>query len=202
MLIGSSDWLHPHWQESFYPDTLPANWALTYYSNEFCCVLVPAERLKSDTADDWIADTHEQFRFYLQLGADSQWDSIIRRAAALGTRLGGFVCDSAECPPAPALQKLTALQVPVCVDAADHPWIDAGGAHPLWRPDRDVRGAPMGLVALSGETDRRALRQNVERFGRQASAGGVGDGALFFTGAGLRPETMRDAVVIAGLLGV
>lgn len=201
MLIGSHDWAHPHWQ-SFYPDTLPADWSLTYYSNEFCCVLVPAARLGADTAADWIADTHEQFRFFLQLGADADWDTISMRAAALGSRLGGFVCDVADCTPAPALQKLTALHVPVCVDAADHPWIDAGGACPLWRPDRDVRGAPMGLVALSGETDRRALRQHVERFGRQASAAGVDAEALFFTGDGLRPETVRDAVVIAGLLGV
>ena len=42
ILIGAYGWLHQAWQDSFYPDGLPEDWQLGYYSNEFPVIMLPA----------------------------------------------------------------------------------------------------------------------------------------------------------------
>lgn len=39
-LIGTKGWSHKTWLGSFYPDDMPVDWQLDYYSNQFACVLV------------------------------------------------------------------------------------------------------------------------------------------------------------------
>ena len=41
--VGSYGWRHPHWRGSFYPEDLPEDWQLSYYSNEFSVVMVTDE---------------------------------------------------------------------------------------------------------------------------------------------------------------
>ncbi len=41
LTIGAESWLHKSWQGSFYPEDLPEDWQLEFYSNQFYCVLVP-----------------------------------------------------------------------------------------------------------------------------------------------------------------
>ncbi|VAW50835.1 hypothetical protein MNBD_GAMMA06-453, partial [hydrothermal vent metagenome] len=45
IIPGAYGWRQKHWSNSFYPEDLPAedDWRLTYYSNEFDVVLVPAD---------------------------------------------------------------------------------------------------------------------------------------------------------------
>ena len=204
MLIGSVGWRHRHWQDSFYPDTLPEDWWLTYYSNEFGCVLVPVAQLGQTTIAAWRDDTHERFRFFLELGPDPDWVAAGDAAQSLGSRLGGILCRSEDLPSpeqAPVRRLLDAGVLLVVDDGADHPWLRAGIAQPLWRPGSPVSGCPVGLVPEADRDDRRQLRRHVEDFGRQAGHGGSAEPALFLTGEQLRPETLRDAAVIAGLLG-
>jgi hypothetical protein len=67
--IGTYGWRHPHWTGSFYPDDLPQGWQLTYYSNVFNAVMVPADYWSDGSAADagqWLDNVHEKFQFYVQ----------------------------------------------------------------------------------------------------------------------------------------
>lgn len=205
MWIGSVGWQHAHWQESFYPETLPEDWWLTYYSNEFRCVLMPAAHASPDAASDWLANTHDRFRFFLSLDAGADDERARALAQALGERLGGVVWTGAPAPGAAGGtgQRWADLGVPLAIDAGpEHPWRAAGLAQGLWKPERPAAGSALGLAALADAGDRRTLRDHVERFGRQATEAGVAEPALFFDGPRLRADTLRDAAVIAGLLGL
>lgn len=205
MQIGSVEWLHDHWEPSYYPEGLPRDWWLTYYSNEFPCVLVAPDLTRTDTAAQWLADTHAQFRFFLYLRAlqESEWSAAVALARALGERLGGIVCDSAGLPASDSetVKQLAELGVHIAVDraVADHPWIGAGIAGCVWRPDHAVAGCVVGIVSEPLRGDRRALRGCIETFAKQA---GTDTNTLFIGGTRPELESLRDAGVIAGLLGV
>ena len=72
--LGAYGWRHKHWLNTFYPDDLPddgqgEDWLLTYYSNEFDTVLVPADywcaKEKVD-CENWLEDVHEDFQFFVE----------------------------------------------------------------------------------------------------------------------------------------
>lgn len=72
--LGAYGWQRGPWLGTFYPEDLPENWQLTYYSNEFNTVLVPAsywqtqeERVsvKVDCAD-WLDNVHDEFQFFVE----------------------------------------------------------------------------------------------------------------------------------------
>lgn len=67
-IIGSWGWRHPEWEKDvFYPDDLPTDWQLSYYSNEFDAVVVPASYWSTDGygEDDWLDDITDDFAFYI-----------------------------------------------------------------------------------------------------------------------------------------
>ena len=67
--LGAEGWEHAHWLTRFYPDDLPPEWRLTFYSNFFNCTSLgysawgeaPLEELER-----WIRDTGESFRLVLE----------------------------------------------------------------------------------------------------------------------------------------
>lgn len=205
--IGSVDWVHPHWQGSFYPDSMPAEWWLTYYSNEFHCVLVPVAAARPDQVPQWVADTHERFRFFLQLGAadEAVLAQALELATALAGRLGGVVCEAAGTPGAAATglaKQLAARRVLIALDRCDarHPWLSAGIATCLWRPQSGIRGCVAGVAPAPPKDDRRALRNCIDAFAAQSAD--AADTFLFFDDPELPVQTLQDATVIAQLLGV
>ncbi len=40
LIIGAEGWLHESWHGDFYPEGLPEDWRLDFYSQQFKCVLV------------------------------------------------------------------------------------------------------------------------------------------------------------------
>lgn len=104
MLLGAYGWLHDHWDEEFYPDDLPRDWQLTYYSNEFSTVLVPAnfwsQTLSSSreevlSCEDWLDDVSEVFRFYIEcresVFADLSIQAFSENLQLLQAQLAGLV---------------------------------------------------------------------------------------------------------------
>ena len=66
--IGAYGWKHENWSGGFYPDDLPQDWQLTYYSNAFNCVLVPVEywcEREVPDCEDWLESVHDEFRFHI-----------------------------------------------------------------------------------------------------------------------------------------
>lgn len=74
--LGAYGWRHVHWAGTFYPDELPVDdgedWRLSYYSNEFNTVLVPADYWLSgrvNDCEDWLDSVHTEFQFFVECRA-------------------------------------------------------------------------------------------------------------------------------------
>lgn len=68
--LGVDDWVHPEWPGMFYPDDMPVEWQLAYYNTQFGCLWLDHARWAAATAAEatrWMQDTHEDFRFVLEL---------------------------------------------------------------------------------------------------------------------------------------
>lgn len=62
ILTGTAGWKHREWgNEVFYPEELPEDWYLSFYSNEFSVVLVPNEQWLDDSSiEALVAELDEQ----------------------------------------------------------------------------------------------------------------------------------------------
>lgn len=71
--LGACGWQRAHWLNGFYPEDLPEDWQLMYYSNEFTTVLVPASYWQTHLLADcveWIDSVHENFQFCVECHVD------------------------------------------------------------------------------------------------------------------------------------
>lgn len=68
-LLGAIGWDHPAWVGPFYPEDLPLEWRLNFYSTNFDCVYLPYATWSAaapETLAEWAHATLEQFRFLLE----------------------------------------------------------------------------------------------------------------------------------------
>lgn len=91
--IGSLGWLHESWIGSFYPDDMPEEWRLDYYSNVYRIVLVPeSEWVRWD--DEAIEELEESvepgFKFYFQVQDELSGDKV-KQFNLIENALLGFI---------------------------------------------------------------------------------------------------------------
>lgn len=74
---GAYGWRQPHWLNTYYPEGLPVggdeDWRLSYFSNDFNAVLVPAGYwLTGENVDceSWSDAVHEDFQFFVECHVD------------------------------------------------------------------------------------------------------------------------------------
>lgn len=65
ILIGAYGWLHPQWDDEFYPDDLPTDWKIGYYGNEYPVVVVPNTYWPQFDGQcaKWLEDCDETLQF-------------------------------------------------------------------------------------------------------------------------------------------
>lgn len=98
---GAWGWQHKAWENDvFYPADLPEDWQLTYYSNEFQAVVVPASYWGAEGfgAADWSDDVPDNFMFYIDWPFASLQDLQDYQLCAdecrtLGENLGAILVD-------------------------------------------------------------------------------------------------------------
>lgn len=91
--LGAWGWEHEAWQSGFYPDDLPPEWHLTFYSNEFEAVGLESGDWLSPALEvlrGWVEDTREGFRFHLVL-PDQLAPGMAERLGALAPRIGSLL---------------------------------------------------------------------------------------------------------------
>ena len=98
LLIGACGWDHADWQDQFYPDDLPEDWRLGYYSNEYRVVLIPADYWRrADFSIETLLDNSEAgLRFVIEmLSGDAEDSDALSRQLdsfdAFGDRCAGIV---------------------------------------------------------------------------------------------------------------
>lgn len=173
--LGAYGWLHPHWLNTFYPEDLPEDWRLGYYSNEFSTVLVPArywQGLHVDVCQDWLDDVHPGFQFFIECNG-SMFDMVsladfTEAVQVLKPQLSGLVFLD-EQQPETVTGQLASLRDELGVDifAADH----GPETQSIWRPDSSLVDEAPGIspgarFAFTEDdlTDLRASRARIEPF--------------------------------------
>jgi hypothetical protein len=206
--IGTTGWRHEAWNSSFYPDDLPHEWRLTYYSNEFDSVLVPADYLTGadpESLHTWIEDTNESFTFFVELplGASSAWTEKV--CAPLAPRLGGIVFKATI--PSADLIETARRYAPVVVDwealqANDEAVAAQHNLGRYWRPDErntSECSGELGIAELSSSVthDPKALKNVLEHCRSLRGATTIG---VFFGGDNPDIEEIRNAIMILQMM--
>jgi len=90
LLLGFSGW--PLDWPDYYPDDLPEEWQMGYYSNDADALVLSADELDAIDTDDleeWCDDLPGHFRFYLKV--DAVADVSAKHRDVLGEHLGPFL---------------------------------------------------------------------------------------------------------------
>jgi uncharacterized protein YecE (DUF72 family) len=69
LFVGTSGWAYPSWKPAFYPEKLAQTKFLTYYASQLNTVevnLTFRQLLKDTTAQKWISQTPDNFRFAIK----------------------------------------------------------------------------------------------------------------------------------------
>jgi len=101
LVVAARGWRHPAWQGEYYPPDLPEDWRLSYYSNEFRAVVVPADywpTVDEAEVERWIEDTDEEFQFFLEV-ADLRtgWADFAALLTPLAEQIGGVLLRPPHC---------------------------------------------------------------------------------------------------------
>lgn len=180
--VGAYGWRHSHWSGTFYPEDLPVSaeedWRLTYYSNEFNCVLVPADYWlclsDQDDAIDcehWLDEVNDEFQFYVECSMDifdhvsfGAWSEQLK---LLQPQLSALVItENQRKIPESKLKQLRnlaeRLRVTVFINGDFDSLIKQ-----IWRKDRQCSSA---LALLEDDlTDLRSVRATMDDFVSQKS---------------------------------
>lgn len=178
--LAAYGWQGPAWS-AFYPEEMPSDWRLDYYSNEFSSLVVPAvdwAGTSIDVATDWLAAAPAGFRFYWEI-ADADGASrlleLARQRNAGDSHLGGWMFQSglilehdlfaalSDCLPGAAYG-----QLPVSTLQAE--LLAAQGITLCWQEGikLNCRGKRLRILQIRQRPDLRALRRTVEE---QCAAG-------------------------------
>lgn len=180
--VGAYGWRHSHWSGTFYPEDLPVSaeedWRLTYYSNEFNCVLVPADYWlclsDQDDAidcDHWLDEVNDEFQFYVECSMDifdhvsfGAWSEQLK---LLQPQLSALVItENQRKIPESKLKQLRNLAEMLRVTVFINGDFDSP-IKQIWRKDRQCSSA---LALLEdGLTDLRSVRATMDDFVSQKS---------------------------------
>ena len=203
VMVGAIGWEYPSWRDSFYPEDLPEDWRLSYYSNEFPVVLLPVSRLAAaelSEVTEWLEETHQGFRFVLEL--DRPLDAALRaRLETLAPKLLAVVMPREQAVELPETLARLPQVMEKAADKSCELHLQAGVGH-CW----DGHGAPcwgddIALVCLqAGEfKDMRRLREVIASCQPALEEGRCL--VLLFEGEAPDIEVMHNARTIAELLG-
>jgi hypothetical protein len=218
--VGAIGWKHTLWREDFYPDELPEEWELSYYANEFRCVLVPHADwfdLDKDGIAQWYEDVHEVFSFIAEYipGTDAELNAlpVLERIGVLGDRLHGIVIKlhdglSISSDAVKAFLRELVSSVEVYVDTPASQWsgehvelLTQLGCKACWNNvnGQGVRGSCLGIIQSKAvNNDLRVMREEVQKFLDQLDD--CSDACLLIDGSPPPVQLMRDTMVILSLL--
>jgi hypothetical protein len=177
--LAAYGWDNPAWSR-FYPEDLPPEWRLDYYSNEFTSIVVPAADWAGASIDEaagWLAEAPEGFRFYWELDSAEGASRLLELAAkhGRGSHLAGWLFQAG----APLEREMFAAlarslpgacfgQRPVGSDQAEQ--LAAQGITLCWQDELalNCRGRGLRVLQIHQRPDLRSLRRTVEE---QCAAG-------------------------------
>ncbi|MGD8514629.1 MAG: hypothetical protein PVF52_03375, partial [Granulosicoccaceae bacterium] len=184
---AAQGWLHPGWEQGYYPDDMPAEWQLGYYANEFRAVLV-APPADSAEVEIWLDDVDDGFGFCLDLRHVPLESQIL--AGLKDQLLGIFVNGSHQSAPADVAVFSESHNTDISLPNSRYSQIFD-----------DLRGSGMRLCLYrtSADLTLAGLREDIEA----VLQGVPPDASCMMVWCDEPPpvEIMRQAKIIAELLG-
>lgn len=150
--MAACGWLGEAW-DAAYPEDLPPEWRLDYYSNQFDALLVPAaDWLREDdaTLEEWLEEVPEGFRLYWELSADADTRRLLHRYQRSAASPAGWILQSGTEPSEELAAELRAV-APLLAPCHEGEW----------------RGGDIAILAVESEPDLRALRQAIDHRAEQ-----------------------------------
>lgn len=217
ILIGSLGWQHDGWQDDYYPQDLPSEWRLGYYSNEFpLAVITGRERKAQAELVEEMADCREDLSVLITVApAATDTAAVLTSALSLLNQLpreGALLLQvdpvTLTDPEAWLMQVREQLgPVPYCVDPAaplNALWREALSRHGIgwsWNEHSDSQGlavGPLAVIRLEGTVSPKQLRERIEA--GLAANDPTRRVALVFGGTPPQVESMRQARLIEELM--
>ena len=171
LLLGFSGW--PLLWSGYFPEDLPEDWQLAYYSNDADALVLSANQLHAmdiEDLEEWCDDLPDYFRFYLK--ADAVADVSAKHLDVLGEYLGSFLL------PESAVNSENYL----C-------WYDMGDG--CWgKPDQ-----PRLVFLDYAQTDLRSMRESLQKLPKELDA-------LILDREISDPRSIAELKTLTQLLGV
>jgi len=200
---GALGYLHPGWDEQYYPEGLPEDWRLDYYSHHFRFVLMKPDEWLSSSGDDinqWLQDVTDSFKFFLSIDAVDVNDKVIEQISLIKSGLAGqlqglVIMQYDSHLPDVIMKALCALTtVHVDTDKTDQLPVEV---KPCWRKARPVPGSVIGFLSREESKDIRVMRAYIEDFIKVCDPQ---QAYLVYEGDPPPSKTMQDAQVILQML--
>ena len=224
ILIGAYGWRHQGWQDAFYPDDLPQDWQLGYYSNEFPVVMIPAAYWQQgdEAIEEALEDSAETLRIVYEAPVILQHETVVTEVLSTldvftmqninNERQGVALvipANSVDFPFAELLAHLD-LTIPIIFSFAPEvgseqiaslePMLKDYGAGLCWNGGDNAEVLQLGQVALTiiqQQLDMPQLRKVIETILANTSA--EQESVLIFQGEPPAIDLMHNADVMLGL---
>jgi len=205
MRVGSYGWKHLGWRGGFYPEDLPEDWELGYYSNEFRAVMVPQSYWCVGTGYDFggeIDDIHEDFRFILEYPTIQTADE----ASLFGEQLdeiadytAGIVFLSGQVPSADIHVSESIQRLPLYYRGELSTSGFSQSLKPVWQPEAQ---AVSSLAILDREiSDLKQLRAWLEAFAGIGEKEGTAR-LVVCTQPDLKTEQLQQMKTLVEIMGL
>lgn len=183
VLIGSRGWLHSGWQHNFYPDDLPQDWQLAYYSNEFSMVVIrEQEWMQIEDMADLQKECPEDFQFLIEWPVlaltENLFGQFIDRIQQLGRQCAGVII--------PAQQEPLLVRCRSCLPETIPCYFEG-----------TLASETNGLIKVSDGTNLKELRGLLESAMRLSASSPV---RVIVEGEPPEIELLRNAETLLGLL--
>ena len=156
--VGVFNWSDFCKEGDYYPEDMPVEWRLSYFSNDFetacidfsCCDSDPSRLL------DWVDDLPETFELSLKLTRESQLETLVDCCTQLSFRLH-YLLVSDDMPT--LIEKDASMQQALSDCSVAQQIMPAST---LWTPDQSNQVSP--VARLPGRADLRQYRAWIEQW--------------------------------------
>lgn len=96
--VGVYDWVKFPIKNNYYPDDLPEEWKLSYFSNDFetACINLSSLSLDLDLLTEWVEDLPDGFKLSFVLTQLSQLGFVTELVSQVALKIDYLIVDSQE----------------------------------------------------------------------------------------------------------
>jgi len=200
--IGAFGWQHSGWVDTYYPDDLPEDWQLDFYSHHFAIVLVPESewlQASEDEIEQWLEDVNDGFEFLFAVNQSSITEVVTKQLSVIKHKLAQNFAGIVVTPMQGNLEESDANRLkaltPVYIDDAGS---SADEYTSCWRKESLVKNAEIGFITLKDTDTLRDVRASIEAFLEQS--GDQQTAYMIFEGDSPSAKTMQDTQVVIQML--